>query len=369
MGNCAISDRYSGKNRGATYLIVCFRYIGDVLMTTPLAASIKKAQPDAVIDYLVFEGTGGVLAKNPHVRHVFSVPGGKKNIGILASLFRKYDVAIGAYPSDRTAIAAGVCGKRSVGLTYGLAKEWWKNLLLSQRMLCDDHFHVVRNILSLLTPLNIPPISQVVMGYDSEDVDFACTIIPSSPFVVFHPYSRKGCKFWPADQWGKLAALVQNHSNCKVLFTRTPAASDGRYLDKILEAAPPDVEVLKQSCTLGQLAAVIKKSRGFVGIDTVVTHIAASLEIPTFALFGPSFTRYWGPWPQGADDKSPYAVNKGKQQCGCVTVIQKDWDCVPCNKESCRISTENRMECLHAISAEMVFEEIARDVISRRVEG
>jgi len=93
-----------------TYLIVCFRFVGDVLVTTPLALSIKTAYPDANIDYLVFKGTKKILDKNPHVRKVITVPRKGANIGALFSLFRKYDIAI--------------AGKVAVGLTSGHRKVW-----------------------------------------------------------------------------------------------------------------------------------------------------------------------------------------------------------------------------------------------------
>ena len=129
------------------------------------------------------------------------------------------------------------------------------------------------------------------------------------------------------------------------------------YLQEILAAAPHDVLTFKQPCTLGQLAGVISGSVAFIGIDTVVTHMAAALEVPMVALFGPSLTRYWGPWPNGSlQDSVPFAANKGVQRVGSVTVVQKDWPCVPCNRETCSISTRGKMECLEGLTPDEVFE-------------
>ncbi|MFN7424951.1 MAG: glycosyltransferase family 9 protein, partial [bacterium] len=46
-------------------LVVVTRRIGDVLLTTPLIASLRAAWPGARLDALVFAGTGGVLAGLP----------------------------------------------------------------------------------------------------------------------------------------------------------------------------------------------------------------------------------------------------------------------------------------------------------------
>ena len=47
------------------FLIVCLRRIGDVLMSTPMAASIRATYPGAKIDWLVFESTAPILRNNP----------------------------------------------------------------------------------------------------------------------------------------------------------------------------------------------------------------------------------------------------------------------------------------------------------------
>jgi heptosyltransferase-3 len=345
-----------------SFLVVCFRFIGDVMVTLPLAVSIRQAIPEAVIDYLVFEGTEGVLAHNPLVSKIIAVPSTGSNALTLFSLFRKYDVAFAAYPSDRTAVAAAMAGKRSIGLTYKRKNEWWKETVLDNALLCDDNYHVVANILGLLKPLKINPNPRIAMGCDDSDISLARTALPEGKFVVLHPYSRNRCKYWPAEYWGRLAGLLHEQTDCKAVFTVTPDSGDAVYLQEILAFAPQGVITFKEPCTLTQLAAVIKRSEAYVGIDTVVTHIAASLDVPTVALFGPSMTRYWGPWPNGCQERSPFSAHGGNQRIDSVTVIQKDWGCVPCNRETCAISTRNKMECLEAITPIEVLREVIDNV-------
>jgi heptosyltransferase-3 len=348
-----------------SYLIVCFRYIGDVLVTTPLALSIKTANPDAVIDYLVFKGTEKVLAKNPHIRNVITIPRDTFGIGILLTLFRKYDIAIAAYPSDRTALAAAIAGKRSVGLTYGLRKEWWKGLALDIHHVCYDRIHVVSNMLMPLRILGIEPIPRVVMGYDESDMAFAREYIPFQRYIILHPYSMKAYKYWPAERWARLAGLIQAQTDCVPVFTRTPEPEGDEYLEQIRKSASQGIQVFDSACTLNQLAAIIKGSAAFVGVDTAITHVAAATEIPTIAIFGPTLTRYWAPWPNGCSNQSVFAVGKGVQRHDYVTVVQKGWECVPCNLESCAISTQGATECLvqldeHEVLAALI-ETLARD--------
>jgi len=344
-----------------TFLIVCFRFIGDVLMTTPLAQAIKTACPDAAIDYLVFRGTDKAILKNPLVRNIITVPRGKSNLGKVLPMLRSYDVAVAAYPSDRTALAAAIAGKRSVGLCYRGSDSWWKRLLLGSICCCDNWNHVVSAMGSLAVELGIPSVARVSMGYDGADLAFARSSISAERYILLHPYSLKQCKYWPAEHWGRLASLIHQHTNCTAVFTATPSAEDNAYLEEIRAHAPADAAVFP--CTLNQFAAALKGCVAYVGIDTAATHIAAAIEAPTIALYGPSLTRFWAPWPNSCREASPFAANKGIQRKGYVAVIQKDWECVPCNRETCAISTRNKMECLEAISPEEVFREVMDNVI------
>ena len=137
----------------------------------------------------------------------------------------------------------------------------------------------------------------------------------------------------------------------------TPSQGDRSYLDEILSGADPRVMTFA-SMTPNHFAAALKNCTAYIGIDTATTHMAAAAEVPTIAVFGPTLTRYWAPWPNGCEDPSPFAVNKGVQHRKYVTVVQKDWECVPCNRETCRISSRNRMECLEELTAEEVLAEV-----------
>ncbi len=341
-----------------SYLIVCCRYIGDVLITTSLVSSIKNTEPDAVIDYLVFKGTEKVLVKNPTIRKIYTIEKGTSGIGVLFSLFKKYDVAIAANASDRNSLAAALTGKYAIGLTNGWRREWWKALILSMHYVCYDRIHAVHNVLMPLRMLGVEPVSKVVMGYDDDDRKFVKANLPEDKIILMHPYSMKQFKYWTAEKWGRLASLIRGKTDCIPVFTATPAPSDIAFLDAILAHSPK--ETMAFHCTLPQFAAALETAVLYVGIDTAATHIAATMNLPVIALYGSSLTRYWGPWPNGCENPSPFSFGRGVESCGNITVIQQDWECVPCNKEWCATSKSNRPECLEQMSAEEVFQEVIK---------
>ena len=84
-------------------LIIQHKMIGDVLITSLLCENIKKAYPNAIVDYLINSNTLPVLENNPYIDHkiVFDE---KENKGLMNLIKfskkvnqNKYDVVIDAY--------------------------------------------------------------------------------------------------------------------------------------------------------------------------------------------------------------------------------------------------------------------------------
>jgi heptosyltransferase-3 len=94
-------------------LVVTLRRIGDVLLTTPLIRSLRRAWPEATIDALVFADTAGILAGNPDLDDIVTIPpqpSTAQTLRLGAWLFRDYDLAVSTQSGDRPtgfAIAAG----------------------------------------------------------------------------------------------------------------------------------------------------------------------------------------------------------------------------------------------------------------------
>ena len=63
-------------------LVVKLRHHGDVLLTSPLLATLKQHAPQAEIDALVYADTAPMLAEHPDLSQLFAVP--RKNKGLAA---------------------------------------------------------------------------------------------------------------------------------------------------------------------------------------------------------------------------------------------------------------------------------------------
>ena len=294
------------------------------------------------MDYLVFKGTEGVLAKNPHVRRVHTLAPGASGLALLLKLWRCYDYSIGTGWSDRTGIFAFACGRQAHGLCTLNGKDWWKRWLLEKCLPVDGRKHMVPLMLTQLEPLKIPAIPRVVMGYDAEDVRFARKQPGDKPYVVLHPYTRQPYKYWPAPAWAKLAELIQSRTPVRAVFTRPHTGTDEEKFKRIQKEAGGMVDCFARPFTWTQLAAAVRNSHGFVGVDTAATHVAAALDVPTVAIYGSTQASLWGPWPNDSASDNPFKAQGGTQSGGRITVLQQSWPCAPCSRETCHITIGGR---------------------------
>jgi len=157
-------------------LLACPQRIGDVLLATPLARSLKRAWPEAEVDMLVFQGTEAALAENPDLAEVIVVPrraGFAARVAELRRLWRRYDLALAPLATDRARWYCWVAGRRRVGLVNPGLRDRAKTLLLNQSLSFDDRdTHTVAMGLRLAESLGIRPCFEVVPpGVAPENLD------------------------------------------------------------------------------------------------------------------------------------------------------------------------------------------------------
>ena len=109
--------------------------------------------------------------------------------------------------------------------------------------------------------------------------------------ISLHPGSGSSRKNWPIEQFALLADSVRRSMSAQPLFILGEA--DTAAARALLRLAP-SVPVLTNR-TLKEVASVLAVSRGYVGNDSGITHLAAVLGIPVVALFGPTDAAVWGP--------------------------------------------------------------------------
>lgn len=340
-------------------LVVITRRIGDVLLATPVMRSLKRAWPEAMIEVLVFNSTAGALSANPDIARVIAIPerpGFMQHIVFIGKLLRRYDWAISLLPGDRPTIYAFLAGRKRAGLLLETHTQRWKRWLLHHwRPYDPDATHTVLSYLSVLEPLAVPPIPEVMPGWCEADAQQAAAALSSlhgRPFVVLHLYPKFNYKMWHDTGWATLARWIAARG-LHIVLTGGNDPVERDYVQRVASGMPNTLN-LAGRLTLNECACVIARAQAYVGPDTALTHMAAALGVPTIALFGPSNAVKWGPWPHAhAPQTNPWR-RIGSQRAGNVTLLQGAGTCVPCGLEGCGREVSSFSDCLQSLPVERV---------------
>lgn len=339
-------------------LVIATRRIGDVLLTTPLIRSLRRAWPEARVDALVFAGTEGILAGNPDLNRVITVaqrPPLSQHLRLLLRLWRGYDMALSMIPGDRPTLYARIAGRHCAGLAAAGGKHQWKKWLLSQSAQFDNiNTHTVLMHLKLADLLGVPRCHEVVASWNAEDEATVRNVLPFDPqaqaYAVLHVHPMYVYKAWRREAWVELANWL-NSQGMRVVLTGGSSAEEVAYVRDLWALLPHDTVDVAGKLSLSGVAYLLSKARAYVGPDTVVTHLAAATGTPTVALFGPSNPVKWGPWPKGYDaDRNPWRM-RGTQHVNNVVLLQGGGDCVPCMEEGCDRHIASLSACLQDMPA------------------
>ena len=329
-------------------LVIALRRIGDVLLTTPLIRSLRKAYADARIDVLVFADTAGILDGNPDIEGVIKMPprpSAWQSLACMTRLFCRYDLAVSTQSGDRPTAFAILAGRMRVAPVEERFSGHIKTALLQRAVPHDPRAHRVEALLRLADIVGVPRVAEVVPPRGSVP-----TGLPDGGFAVVHAAPMFHYKRWTAAGWRALAdALIER--GLAVIATGGPAPAERAYLDE----AWRDTRVIRRDGVLnwGELTGLIGQARVFVGPDTSVTHLAAATGCPTVALYGPTDPRLWGPWP-AAGLSEPWNAAGSVQRRGNAFLAQHAFPCTPCQLEGCERRLDSHSACLDSLAIEQV---------------
>lgn len=341
-------------------LVVALRRLGDVLLTTPLIRSVKRAFPGATIEALVFAGTEGILSGNPDLAGVIAMPprpNARESLALIRRLARRYDVALSTQTGDRPTTLAVIAGRHSAGPVEpdGFAAAV-KRAMLSRSYVTDRRQHRVRDVLRLADLLGIAAVPDVVCPAGAA----MHNLIPAQPYAVIHAAPMFTYKRWTSVGWRMLAEALRQRGLGVVV---SGGKADASYLDTVWRDC--DVSRLDGKLEWPELAGLIGAAKLYVGPDTAVTHLAAAAGTLTVALYGPTDPRVWGPWPVGGLDR-PWISAGTIQQRGNVWLVQNPLPCLPCQQEGCERRLDSHSQCLDELAASQVLLAVDQALAVRR---
>ncbi|HIJ81043.1 MAG TPA: glycosyltransferase family 9 protein [Desulfuromonadales bacterium] len=349
-------------------LIININLIGDVILSTPLVGLLAEAFPGVVIDFLANRGTGELLEKDPRIRRVIYSDGNEvgssgKNSSYLKGIFRSYDMAVGMSASDRINVAVIAAGRTTRVGFYKAGnplKNLWQRLMLTHPLESSENTLVARNCSIVADALGIRHDRlNVRIFWDDEDDDRVRDVLEKQglrgqPYFVVHPIARWAYKYWKFENFAAVSDYVFEQYGLQPVWTSSPSDEEKEQLQKAIGLCRHKPLTVAGDFNLNQMAGLLKRADLYLGLDTAITHVAASTGVPVVALYGPTFTTRWFPYDnQGPHDQQSPAA-RGILRHGKIVVVQKDLECVPCGRAGCDDNRNVSGPCLQEISVDDV---------------
>src|ERR1700682_6090565 len=301
-------------------LVTKLRHHGDVLLTSPVFTVLKRALPSAEIDALVYRETAPMLEGHPAIAQVHAIDRSWKRQGawlharaeqaLLSRLrARRYDLVVHLTEHPR-----GIWLARLLRPRYSVAREldrahwlWRKSFTHYYRLPRATPRHLVECNLDGLRRIGVQPTSAekalVVVPGDAA-VRSARTLLEQHGveprrFIHLHPGSRWLFKCWSAERYAQFVDRL-SELGWRIVITGAPDSPERSLVDAIVAQTARSTRAnlvdLTGQLNLRELAAVTREARIFVGVDSAPMHIAAAMQTPVIALFGPSGAVGGGPW-------------------------------------------------------------------------
>ncbi len=326
-------------------LVVKLRHHGDVLLSSPVFKTLKNHLPHAEVDALVYHDTREMLTGHPSVAEVHTIDREWKHLGLIGQASaewklikalrrRRYDVVLHLTEHPRGAWLTRLLSPkisvapRATGMSEGRNSSWWKASFTHTFPLPRTTFrHTVEQNLDALRRIGIYPNAEekklvLIPGDDAEakvDMLMQKHGIETGRFIHMHPTSRWFFKTWPAEKFAELILRLGKQGE-RVVLTAAPTADEREMIAAIKTLLKAPIVDLTGSLSLKELAALTARARAFVGVDSAPMHIAAAMQTPTVAMFGPSGEKHWGPW----------AV-----KFRVVASLKPEHSCRPCGNDGC----------------------------------
>jgi heptosyltransferase-1 len=308
--------------------------MGDIIHTLPAVAALRQAFPHATLGWLVEERWAELLCtlryprsgrrspQRPLVDRVHSVNTAEWRrapfsfdtwLQMAADLSElrgiQYDAAIDFQGAMRSALLARWSGAPMV---YGSAqpRENAASMFYTREVaLTTNATHVVEQALALAGAVfSRATVSRATVATAAFSTTAAETQVefPTDPdaelkiaaltanvrdFAILNPGAGWGAKRWPAERYGQVARDLAK-DGLRSLVNYGPREED---LAAAVEAASEGT-ARKIACSVSELIALTRRARLFIGGDTGPMHMAAALQVPVVAIFGPTNPARNGPY-------------------------------------------------------------------------
>jgi lipopolysaccharide heptosyltransferase II len=319
------------------------RRIGDIILTTPAVAALKRALPKASLTYVVEAPFARLVEGHPDLDKVIVIKPKlttRDSLRLVRTLRReKFDAVIDFHGGPRTSLWTFLSGAR-LKVGYLIRGRGWPYDIAIPRGRAEGPIHSAENHLNLVRALGIavagtPGLALPPARPEEKarlDRLFKENTLKGTKVVVLHIGAGNAFRDWGLDSLTGLARRLAAMPGVRVVLAGGEADC-GRAEEMIGRGNLPALSLVGE-LNLIELRELIARAALFVGPDSGPMHLAASTGTPIVAVFGPTLPAHFAPWRRKA------------------VIVQKDLACRPCKQRECGTGD---FRCLRTISVDEVF--------------
>lgn len=284
-------------------LIVRLGSLGDIIHAVPAAAAIRRAYPDATIDWLVDVRHAEILDLVPVINRAITIqPSNARSMWSALAELRstRYDAALDLQGLLKSAGLARLSGAaRVIGFPADLLRERAACLFYTENA-GEGASHVVDKNLSMLTAIGVrvPDVAFPLEDRNpriAADVRARLGVGDAEPFVLLNPGAAWPNKRWPPVYFAELAKEISKRRGLRSLVLWGP---EEEALARTVAMASDNTAIVSSRTTMADLVSLSKAAALMISGDTGPLHVAAAAGTPIVGIFGPTDPARNGPWAQ-----------------------------------------------------------------------
>jgi heptosyltransferase-1 len=299
--------------------------MGDIIHTLPAVADLHAQRPDWQIDWAIaphweplLVGDTKAIVTRTHIVPTKDWSASPLSIQTLRSILtlRKqirrehYDLVVDMQGTLRSAVIGRFAHAKNYFGYEDPRESFAKNLYKQTAPRIGTHVvEMNAALLSAATGLTITPRSFALPRTEWAENWAEHEAVFTRPLAVLGPGGGWAAKQWPAARFGELARRLKTMGFDVAI---NAPRQDDPIANEVVEASNHAARLVV--CNVAGLIALLRRTDLFIGGDSGPTHLAASLAIPTVALFGPTDPARNGPWGPGPKRtlRDPAAVTSYK---------------------------------------------------------
>jgi len=286
-------------------LIIKWGALGDIVMSTSAIAAVRQNYPNAKITILSNNLMAQILPEGYLYDELITIKtkGNRVDEPFLNQLKlfyqlrkRKFDLAINLrWTSERGAVIAYLSGAK---YRVSSGPKNVMGLYTNKAEAPAGRYHEIHRNLDIAKAIGVEVLDEIPVIHISNeeqkiaDVFFTQNGLSDSNTICIHPGASRPIRAWIPDRFREIIKLLIDKFDAKIIITW--GADEENLARGIANGFGQNVIVSERTKTIGELAAVIRKSKLFFSNCTGPMNVAVAVRTPVVALLGSSDPTDWG---------------------------------------------------------------------------